>query len=134
MSRDQLLLCIYIQFLKKVFLVPESQNCTSEVTWTIPDSGVMEVVRAEAKESFLELSFRGVMSGVLKGVVAWEGVLTNESVFSTSNVRSNFDGISRFVESSGEMLFVCLFVCLLFVCLFLSLSFTCLFVGSFVSL
>ena len=86
----------------------------------------MEVVRAEAKESFLELSFRGVMSGVLNGVVAWEGVLTNESVFSTSNVRSNFDGISRFVESSGEMLFVCLFVCLS-ICLFIRLS-----VGSFV--
>ena len=61
-----------------------------------PDSGVMEVVRAEAKESFLEDSLRGVRSGVLMGVVKWE----EESV-STSRFRSNLEGISRFVDSSG---------------------------------
>jgi len=65
----------------------------------LSDSGVIVVVLAEANESFLEPSLRGVMSGVLNGVSMWEGVLTSESD-SSSRFRSNFEGISRFVDSS----------------------------------
>ena len=68
---------------------------------SLPDSGVIVVVLAEANESFLEPSLRGVMSGVLNGVSMWEGVLTRESD-SSSRFRSNFEGISRFVDNSAD--------------------------------